>query len=129
MAATPQFASTPKVGIGQLSAANTNRDGSGTVVTVVSAGANGTRIDAVTIEATATTTAGMVRLYLHDGANARLFDEVAVSAITPSGTVAAFSAQRLYSATQPVLLPSGWSLRASTHNAEAFNVVAFGGDF
>lgn len=117
----------PKTAVAQVTTANTARDGTGTIATVFTAGASGSRIDDVTITAVATTTAGMVRLFLHDGTNARLLREVAVSAITPSGTVAAFTASLTNLA---LVLQSGWSLRASTHNAETFNVcVTRAGDF
>ena len=132
MAASAQYASTPKVGVGQISTANTNRDGTGTIGTVFTAGSSGSRIDMIDIQATATTTAGMVRLFLHNGTTAFLLAEVPVVAVTPSGTIPAFSAQ-LNSNTMtqilPIVIPTGWSLRASTHNAEAFNVIALGGDF
>lgn len=127
MSTQAQYASTAKTAVGQLSAANTNRDGTGTLVTILTAGAAGTRIDDITIQATGTTTAGMVRLFLHDGTNARLVKEIAVSAITPSGTVAAFTSSLF---NQNLILATGWSLRASTHNAETFNVcVTRAGDF
>jgi hypothetical protein len=29
----------------------------------------------------------------------------------------------------PIILPTGFSLRASTNNAETFNIIALGGDF
>lgn len=132
MAASAQYASTPKVGVGQISTANTNRDGTGTIGTVFTAGSSGSRIDMIDIQATATTTAGMVRLFLHNGTTAFLLAEVPVVAVTPSGTIPAFSAQ-LNSNTMtqilPIVIPTGWSLRASTNNAEAFNVIALGGDF
>lgn len=130
MATSPQFASTPRTAVAQVTAANTGRDGTGTIVSVITGGASGTRIDSVQIVAAGTTTAGMVRLYLHDGTNTRVIDEIPVAAITPSATVQTFMATRQYSLTQPVILPSSsWSLRASTHNAETFNVIAIGGDF
>jgi hypothetical protein len=135
MAQIPQYASTPKVGIGQISTANTNRDGTGTIGTVFTAGASGSRIDAIEFQATGTTTAGMVRLFLHDGTNARMIAEVPVLALTPSGTVPAWNAivssQGMNNGTiqLPISIPTGWSLRAATNNAEAFNVVAYGGDF
>ena len=135
MATQAQYASVPKIGIGQISTANTNRDGTGTLGTVFTAGASGSRIDAVEIQATGTTTAGMVRLFLHDGTNARMICEVPVVAVTPSGTVPAWSAlvnsQGMNNGTiqLPISIPTGWSLRASTNNAETFNVIAFGGDF
>lgn len=132
MATSPQFAATPLVGVAQVSVANTNRDGTGTLGTVVSAGASGSRIEEIVVEATGTTTAGMVRLFVNDGTNTRLWREVAVTAVTPSGTVAAFtsSVRNDTRVDLPLLLlPSGWSLRASTHNGETFNIIALGGSF
>jgi len=132
MSTSAQYASTPKCGVGQVSVANTNRDGTGTIVTVFSAGASGSRIDAIDLKAVGTTTAGMIRLFIHDGANARLLTEVPVIAITPSGTLPSWETQlNTNTMTQvlPLVLPTGYSLRAATNNAETFNVIALGGDF
>lgn len=130
MATAPVFASTPRCAMAQATAANTNRDGTGTLVTVLTAGANGSRLERVRIVAAGTTTAGVVRLFIHDGTNARLLHEMLVSAITPSTTVQVWSADIDMSFNGgSILLPNGYSLRASTHNAETFNVIAIGGDF
>ena len=132
MATHAQYAATPKLGIGQVSVANTNRDGTGTIATIFSAGANGSRIDAIDIKAVGTTTAGMIRLFIHDGANARLLTEVPVVAVAPSGALPAWEAQlntNSMSQILPLVLPTGYSLRAATNNAETFNVIALGGDF
>lgn len=134
MAANANFSATPRIGAVVISTANTNRDGTGTIGTVFTAGASGSRIDGIVIQATGTTTGGMVRLFVHDGTNARLFDEAPVIAITPSGTAPAFStalgnSAPLATGRYPLMLPSGWSLRAATNNAESFNVIALGGDF
>lgn len=132
MAIQPQYAATPRCSIGQVSVANTARDGTGTITTIFSAGANGSRIDAIDLKATGTTTAGMIRLFIHDGADARLLTEVPVTAITPSGTLPSWEAQlNTNTMTQvlPLVLPTGYSLRAATNNAETFNVIALGGDF
>jgi hypothetical protein len=126
MAANPAFAATPRIGMGQVTAANTNRDGTGTIATILTGVAAGTRINEIVIEATATTTAGMVRLYLHDGTNARLFDEFVVVAITPAAATAAFRATKTYD--NLVLASASWSIRASTHNTETFNVIVLGAD-
>lgn len=124
---SPIFPLTPNIGLAQVSAANTNRDGTGTIVTVFTAGANGSRVEEAIIEGTGTTTAGVIRVFLHDGANMRLIDEILVPAITPSTTVA------VYRATIPSLagkiIPTGWTLRFSTHNAETFNIVVWGGNY
>jgi hypothetical protein len=130
MATAPAFAATPRCAIVQATAANTNRDGTGTIATLFTAGASGSRVERVRIQAAGTTTAGVVRLFIHDGTNARLLREVLVTAITPSTTVEAFSADVDFSGPDQVLvLPTGYSLRVSTHNAETFNCFAFGGDF
>lgn len=126
MATSPQFAAVPNRGVALINAANTNRDGTGTLGTVWTAGAAGGRIDEIRIKAAATTTAGMVRLYVSDGTNHRLFEEQPVAAITPSATVESAEYVLTYN---NLVLKAGETLRASTHAAEAFNVHAFGGDF
>lgn len=126
MATQPAFATVPRIGSAQVSAANTNRDGTGTIVTVITGVAAGTRIAEVVVEATVATTAGMVRLYLFDGTNTRLFDEVAIAAATPSASVRTTRVSTVY--TNLILPSASWQLRASTHNAEAINVIALGAD-
>ena len=127
MSVNANYAATPRAAIAQVTTANTARDGTGTVVTVFTAGTNGSRIDDITVVSTGTTTAGVVRLFIHDGTNARLFREILVSAITPSVTVETFRAAIQDLA---LLLPTGYSLRASTQIAETFNVIVTrAGDF
>lgn len=126
MATVPNFTKTPVMGIANISAANTNRDGTGTIVDVITGAAVGTRIERITVVATGTTTAGVVRLYLFDGTNTRLLREVLVTAITASVTVSPFLS---ILTNQSLSLPSGSKLRASTNNAEAFNVIAEGGNY
>jgi hypothetical protein len=126
MATQPAFATTPRIGMGQVTTANTNRDGTGTIATILTGVAAGTRINEIVIEAVGTTTAGMVRLYLHDGTNARLFDEFVVTAITAAASTAVYRAAKTYD--NLVLPSSSWSIRASTHNTETFNVIVLGAD-
>lgn len=126
---TPIFTLTPRVDSVAIATANANRDGTGTVGTVLTAGSNGTRIYRVTIKATVTTTAGMVRLFIYTGAAYYLWREVVVSAITVAAAVAGFESSVELLAERALILPSGYSLRASTHNAENFNVIAEGGDY
>ncbi|MGJ5163149.1 hypothetical protein [Bradyrhizobium sp. HKCCYLR1051] len=128
MGATPQFIATPQPWMNQLTAANANRDGTGTLVTLVTGAATpGTRIDKVRIMGVGTVTAGMIRFYLNDGTNKRLIKERAVAATTPSASVPGFEDE--WTLTDGLYLPSAsWSLMASTHNAETFNVFAFGGN-
>lgn len=134
MATTPNFSATPKVGSVAVATANTARDGTGTLGTIFTAGASGSRIDSIVIQASATTTAGMVRLFIHDGTTARLYDEVPVFAVTPATSVPAWSVALgnnapLSTGRYPLMLPTGYSLRAATNNAETFQIHAIGGDF
>lgn len=123
----PVFGKTPLQGLAQISTANANRDGTGTIADLCTAGSDGAYIERVEVKATVTTTAGMIRLYESDGTNTRLIDEVAVAAITPSATVAAFQgAFALVAAAKPWFLPPNWKLRVSTEKGETFNVRAVG---
>lgn len=127
MATTPQFASTVRCATGILSTADTARSGTPTnPVTIFLAGASGSRIDEVDIVATGTTTSGVVRLWIYNGTTYFLLQEILVSAITPSVSTAVFSAVYTFN---NLMLPSGYSLRATTNNSESFTVIAFGGDF
>lgn len=128
MATAAQYASTVKSAQVQISTANTNRNGTGTIGTLIIGAASGTRVDDLTITATGTTTAGVVRLFIADPSNnVRLWQEVLVSAITPSTTVQVFSYTIL---NQALLLQQSWWLGASTNNAETFNVIVTrAGDF
>lgn len=127
MAVQAQYAATPRSALGQVTTANTNRDGTGTIATIFTAGASGSRVDDIYIVATGTVTTGVVRLFINDGTNTRLWQEILVTSTTPSTTVQVWSATLLNSA---LILPNGFSLRASTNNAETFNVaVTRAGDF
>lgn len=127
MSTTAQYASTVQTASAALSVANTNRNGTGTIVSVITGAASGTRVDDIWVVANATTTAGVIRLFISDGTNIRLWQEILVSAVTPSTTVGVWSASLL---NQGLLLKSGWSLQASTNNAETFSVfVTRAGDF
>ena len=137
MATTPIYAS-GAINIGQadVSTANTNVDGTGTLATVLTAGASGTLIESIIVKGRvgtgATQAADTVRLFLHDGSTAKLFRDVAVAA--GSGAISA-AIQNFETTIIPppgFRLESGWSLRASTHTGGAtasYVVSAFGSDF
>ena len=120
MSASPNFAATAQNSAVQVSVANTARDGTGTITTVATGAANGSRIDDISIVATGTTTAGVIRLFLTVGGSTRLWKEILVPANTPSTSnpVWSYSISNL-----SLVLASGAALKASTHNAETFNVI------
>lgn len=121
-----------RIGYAGLATANPNRDGSGALGTVITAGLWPQSIERVTIQATGPTTAGMIRLFLHEPAspktgsvgNTSLFDEIPVEAVAATDTVPPWSADLDYSGDQAAYLPPGWSLKASTEKGEQFNLVA-----
>ena len=126
MAADPAFAVTPRIASVNVATANTNRDGTGTVATLITGASTGTRIAEIVIKARVTTTAGQVRVFLHDGTNFVFFDEIAVAAATVSASVQGTRVSTTYN---NLVLPSAsWSVRVSTHNAESIDVTALGAD-
>lgn len=123
MATQANYASTPRATAAQILTANTARDGSGTLVTVIAGVASGTRVDDVRIQAAGATTAGVVRLFVSfdNGTTNRLLREVLVPAVTPSTTVEAWGVTLSNLA---LLLPDANALLlAAPHNAETFNVM------
>lgn len=125
MSQTANYAATPKVGVGQLSVANAALDGTGTIVTVFTAGASGSRLDSVTIKATTSVVNGVVRLFVNDGTTSYLLTEVPVQSTTASTTNTTFEDGRQLN----IVLQTGWSLRAATSVAQTINIIAIGGDF
>ena len=127
MSTSAQYASTVRAAAIQVTTANTLRDGTGTLATIFTAGASGSRIDDIYMVATGTTTANVIRFFIHDGTNARLLSETIVSIVTPSTALPVWSSSLL---NQAIVLPSGFSLRASTNNTETYNIlVTRAGDF
>lgn len=130
MSTTASFVGTPRTTFVQATAANTTRDGTGTIADVWTNSTERSRIEHIDITAAGTTTAGVIRLYLYDGTNTRLWKEILVTAITPSATVAVWnSSVNCSNLSALLIIPPSWKLRVSTHNAETFNVIAVGGDF
>jgi hypothetical protein len=125
MATAPSYAATPRRKTVQISTANTNRDGTGTLGTSLAGGTNGTVIKKIEIVAPGTTTAGMIRAFIDDGTNVRLLREWPIVAITPSATVPCV---QLEIEPRDLILLSTDTLKFSTHNAETFNIHVTGGD-
>ena len=120
------FAITPRISCVNIATANTARDGTGTVATLITGAATGTRVAEIVIKAKVTTTAGQVRLFLHDGTSFFFLSEIAVAAATVSATVQGATGSAFYS---NLVLPSAsWSIRVSTEKAESIDVTAFGAD-
>lgn len=134
---TPIFTLTPKAVTATIAAANTARDGSGTLVDLFTSGANGSRIDFVTFtsaQATVGASAARVqRVFLTDtgGINPRLIQEVVLSAVTSSNT--AIGSTSTITFTNGLIINSGQILKVSQSvygsAADGTHVIARGGDF
>jgi hypothetical protein len=133
MAATPQYASSPKIGSALLTTADTSLTTPATVSTILTGGGAGTRIDYIEVQAVATTVAGLVNLFIYDGTNYILWTQIPVIAITSSTTSPAFQtflSSNTYANIMPLILPSAYSLQATTSVAQTgIRVTAQGGDF
>ncbi len=118
--------------IAQVSVANAARDGTGTLATLVTADPYGTKVLSVQIVGTGTTTAGVIRFFISDGLTTRLAGEVLVTAITPGVSTPVFSTTwnppapggAVFGGSSGLVIPGGSTLKASTHNAEVFNLIA-----
>lgn len=126
---TPIMILTPKASKVRISTANTNRDGTGTLGVIHTAGSNGSFFKCLRIQAEGTTTAGVVRIYVQaaGAGNHELIHEALVSAVTPSTTVQAFNYDWFGPGGCGIALSATDVLECSTHNAETFSVHAVGG--
>jgi hypothetical protein len=133
MATSAQYASTPKIGSALLTTADTSLTAPSTVGTVFTAGTSGSRIDYIDVQGVATTSAGLVNLFIFDGTNYFLYTQVPIQAITSSTTVPAFTAvisSNTNANILPINLPNGYSLRATTSVSQTgIRVIAMGGDY
>lgn len=121
---------TANTGMVTISTANSNRDGSGTLGTVLTPDntLKGCNIQTIAIKAIVSTTFGMVRLFIYNGTTNFLFREYQVQAVTKSGTVPAFARREIFEGNN-FALKKDYLLKASTENAESFVVIAQGLDW
>ena len=114
-----------KTGMALISVANSNLDGTGTIVNIITGASNGTLIDTITIKAIGNTTMGMIRLFITDGSTfTNLVGEINI----PQKTVSSVDASFEKTIEVSFMLKSGWILAASTQNAESFQIIAEGLD-
>lgn len=91
----PIFPLTPKIGYtGNLTTANTNKDGTGVINLLFSAGENGAKIDQIKVRARGTNVATVMRFFVNNGAdpsvaaNNTLVHETTIAATTLSEVAA-----------------------------------------
>ena len=108
LAAVTACATRAPTAIASLAAAN--------IFVLAPVSTNGLRVDAIQVKGAssaiaAASTAGLVQLWQSDGTNAWVIDEIAVTAVTPSATTAAFVANKSYA---NLVLPAAHSLYISS---------------
>lgn len=90
----PRYALAPNDAWTSLTAANTATDGTGTVGTIFTAGANGGEIESVLIKPLGTNVQTVLRIFINNGssnavaANNSLVREITIAAATASNTTA-----------------------------------------
>jgi len=133
---TPIFVLQGNVKPARIAAANTASDGSGTLVTLVTAGSAGARVDGVRFrnsQVAAGITAALVhRIFLSDTFGAyRLIGEVATATATRSLTVV--GATSIFTFDQPIIMLSGQIMYVTqslyTSVSDQFDACAFAGDY
>ena len=129
MSTTPNYINAPRIGRCSLSTANTATDGTGTITDLIIGGSSGTRILSINVQGTATTVSSLVNLFLYDGTNWDLFDQITISATTGSNTTKGYRQVTAY--TDLVLPGATWKLGATISVAPTSGTVrvsAWGGD-
>jgi hypothetical protein len=130
----PIFPATPIVGVATLTSATAitsraNITGTTGLVQLTATSTNGTRVDAITIQAKGTTVANIIDVWIYNGTTSFLYAELAVTAITPNTTTVAFTSTTSFS---NLVLPPTYQLYISeqvgTTSAD-FNIIAFGGNY
>lgn len=130
MATRPAFAATPLIGFGAVSTANTNRDGTGTIVDVVTAGASGAKIEQLVLKATGDPADSVVTIFLDTGGGYKLYDEVDLG--DPAAASTTVAGARFTKAYDDLVLGAGHKLGAAITVAltsGVINVWAHGGHY
>jgi hypothetical protein len=133
MTATPVFVQTPKVQWGKVKTENTVMDGTGTMVTVFTAGANGSRIDKIKVKHEGTSIQTVLRFFINNGsansdaANNILWKEQTILEATEDADAALAE----YEIDADLVLPAGYKLNVAvgTTIANNLHVTAEGGDY
>lgn len=129
----PVFPLTPVVSVGQtIATANTAKDGTGTVVTLYTAGANGSKVGNIQVAYTGTSVATVLRLFINNGStNATAGNNTLFKSITvPANTLSEVAAAADITTELNITLPPGYKINATigTTVAAALALTVNGGD-
>lgn len=130
---TPIYPVLPKMAWGKVLTANAAMDGTGTQVTVYTAGANGARVDKLRLKSLGTNIQTVLRVFVNNGAtnatatNNSLIAELTLPATTASATDGALDRVLLLD----VALPATYVLNCAigTTIVAGWQITAEGGDY
>lgn len=130
MAAAPVYATTSRIGFASVTAANTARDGTGTIVDALTGVAAGTRIERVILQTTGDPADSIVTMFLFNGSTYLLWDEYDLgNPAAASTTVPGFRTAKKY---EDLVLPSAsWKVAFAITvalTAGAINCFVLGAD-
>jgi len=130
----PIYCATGNITVGTtIATANTAKDGTGTVVTSHTAGANGSRVEKVRFRALGTNVATVVRCFINNGAtnatatNNVLFEELTLPSTTLSEVAQLLTQEMLLN----IVLPAGYKLNftVGTTVAAGYAITVVSGDY
>jgi hypothetical protein len=128
---TPIFPLTPTIGIGSLNSATavTTRvpiTGTTGLTQLTPTSTNGQKIDAIQVKGQGTTVANQVGIWVYNGTTSYLYDEISVTAVTASTTVASFVSTTSYT---NLVLPPTYQVYISQTVQSNVTVHALGGTY
>lgn len=129
---SPIFALSPEASFVTVTAATTDRTGATTtnLSELLTAGTDGTKITQIGAKAAGTNTATAVLIFITDtaGANPKLYDEIAMDAVTADTTT---TSQRQVTAYSDLQLKSGQKVLAgiTVAQTDGINIFAIKGDY
>lgn len=128
---SPVFIATPKTWVKRCSTVNTVRDGTGTITTVVTPGADGSLVEGIEVQAEATTASDcLVNLFLSDDAGVTWYFWRAMLLATTTAAVGTDTANnKLATDYLPLPLASTHRLGAACTLAGNYTVIARGGNY
>lgn len=126
MATRPAFADKPRAASVSVATAESSLTAPTNFATLITGVAAGTRVAEIAAKACSGFAACVVRVFLFDGTNYFLFDELVFTAVASSSTAASGRVTATYN---NLILPSAsWSVRVTTSVAQTMHVTAMGAD-
>jgi hypothetical protein len=127
---TPIFIDGVMTWVAQATAANTNRDGTGTIVDLVPAAADdGKLIEFLDFKAVSATAANaLINIFLHNGTSWFFWKALTIGIVTPASDTDS-AGNSVPAGDLPVALPTGWKLGFAPTTAITVNGVARGGTY